>query len=242
MNKMVALWAHPRSRSTVLERVFIERSDFEVFHEPFAHIAFNSDSEIPYDDLNCGLPTTYDGVKDLLRSARIQKNVFHKDMCYHCIDDLKADPTFLLEQENIFLIREPASTVISHHAIYPDMPIEAIGHKALYEIFCYLTKLTGKIPYLINADKLAVDPVGTVKALCEYLELPFLPDSLRWEAKCPPQWKAWRSWHKEAESSTEIVSQNISSPDMGMIEENPRLHNYYEYHRPFYERMNQFAK
>lgn len=56
MNRMIALWAHPRSRSTVLERVFIERGDFEVFHEPFAHVAFNERSAIPHDDLNCGLP------------------------------------------------------------------------------------------------------------------------------------------------------------------------------------------
>jgi hypothetical protein len=42
MNKLVGLWAHPRSRSTVLERVFIERGDFEVFHEPFAHMAFSA--------------------------------------------------------------------------------------------------------------------------------------------------------------------------------------------------------
>lgn len=47
MNRMIALWAHPRSRSTVLERVFIERGDFEVFHEPFAHVAFNERSAIP---------------------------------------------------------------------------------------------------------------------------------------------------------------------------------------------------
>jgi hypothetical protein len=36
--KPVALWAVPRSRSisTAFERVFVERDDFEVFHEPFS--------------------------------------------------------------------------------------------------------------------------------------------------------------------------------------------------------------
>lgn len=63
MNRMIGLWAHPRSRSTVLERVFIERGDFEVFHEPFAHMAFSEDSAIPSDEWDHSLPTTYQGIK-----------------------------------------------------------------------------------------------------------------------------------------------------------------------------------
>src|SRR5215216_5749512 len=34
--KPVALWAVPRSISTAFERVFVERGDFKVFHEPFS--------------------------------------------------------------------------------------------------------------------------------------------------------------------------------------------------------------
>jgi hypothetical protein len=30
------LWAVPRSISTAFERVFVERDDFEVLHEPFS--------------------------------------------------------------------------------------------------------------------------------------------------------------------------------------------------------------
>jgi len=35
-NKPVALWSVPRSISTAFERVFVERDDFEVLHEPFS--------------------------------------------------------------------------------------------------------------------------------------------------------------------------------------------------------------
>ena len=82
MNRMVALWAHPRSRSTVLERVFIERGDFEVFHEPFSHMAFDEYSAIPHGDLNGGLPRDYEAIKALLRNARQRSSVLHKDMCH----------------------------------------------------------------------------------------------------------------------------------------------------------------
>lgn len=242
MNKMIALWAHPRSRSTVLERVFIERKDFEVFHEPFAHMAFDQNSAIPSDNLDCGLPNSYDAIKALLRSARQRSHVFHKDMCYHCLDDLKDDRTFLLEQENIFIIREPGRSILSHFAIFPNMPLNAIGHKALYEIFCVVTQLTGKIPYVINADDLARNPDDTLRRLCDHLELEFLPHALSWDKACPPQWLPWKSWHTDAENSTQITTTSAVDFDAQALKRIPRLLAYYDYHRPFYERMNQFTR
>lgn len=241
MNRMIALWAHPRSRSTVLERVFIERGDFEVFHEPFAGVAFDEHSAIPHDDLDCGLPRTYEGVKSLLRATLQTSNVFHKDMCYHCLDELKADPQFLLEQQSVFIIREPARAIVSHFAMFEQMPLNAIGHQALYEIFCLITKLSGKIPYVVNGDELARRPEETVRRLCDHLQLEFRPQALSWEPSCPAQWKAWRSWHKEAECSTGIVAPSDTF-DEQPLKSHPHLMAYYQVHRPFYERMNQFAQ
>jgi hypothetical protein len=240
VNRMIALWAHPRSRSTVLERVFIERGDFEVFHEPFAHMAFNEQSAIPHDDLDCGLPRTYEGVKSLLRESRENRPVLHKDMCYHCLDELKADPDFLLEQQNVFIIREPARSIVSHFAMFAQMPLQAIGHKALYEIFCRVTRLTGKIPYVINGDDLANRPEATLRRLCDHLQLEFIPEAMNWQPSCPLQWQAWRSWHKEAERSSGIVACPADF-DEQPLKTHPHLMTYYQAHRPFYERMNQFV-
>jgi len=241
MNRMIALWAHPRSRSTVLERVFIERGDFEVFHEPFAHMAFDEQSAIPHDNLDCGLPRDYTSIKSLLRRTRLTRDVFHKDMCYHCLDELKADPEFLLEQQNVFIIREPGRTIVSHHAMFAQMPLHAIGHQALYEIFCRVTKLTGKIPYVVNGDDLANRPEDTLRRLCDHLQLEFFPEALSWEASCPTQWQAWRSWHKDAETSTRILPARDDF-DEKRLSAYPHLMAYYQVHRPFYERMNQFAQ
>ncbi|WP_397452275.1 sulfotransferase family protein [Pseudomonas sp. NA-150] len=241
MNRMIALWAHPRSRSTVLERVFIERGDFLVFHELFAHMAFDQHSAIPSDNLDCGLPTTYETIKTKLRLARQDGHVFHKDMAYHCLDDLKADPDFLLEQQHVFIIREPGRSILSHFAIFPQMPLAAIGHQALHELFCQLSHLTGKIPWVINADDLARHPVETVHRLCDYLELEFLPHAMSWDKACPPQWLPWRSWHKDAEDSTRISAPSDEAFDPQLLAQYPQMKAYYDYHRPFYERMNQFA-
>jgi Sulfotransferase domain len=241
MNRMIALWAHPRSRSTVLERVFIERGDFEVFHEPFSHMAFDQHSAIPSDNLDCGMPTTYEGVKAMLRSARQRGHVLHKDMGYHCLDELKVDPAFLVEQEHIFIIRDPGRSIVSHFAMFPNMPLKAIGFEALFDVFCRVAVLSGKIPYVINADDLARQPEATVRRLCEHLELDYLPDALRWEKTCPPQWLPWRRWHTAAENSTHIVAPANEEVDEQLLKQYPRMKAYYDHHRPFYERMNQFT-
>lgn len=242
MNKMVGLWAHPRSRSTVLERVFIERGDFEVFHEPFAHMAFSEASAIPSDEWDHSAPTTYQGIKAQLLEAKGRGNVFHKDMCYHCLDDLKVDREFLAQQHNIFIIREPASSIVSHYRVHPDMPLHAIGHKALYEIFCVVTELTGNVPYVINADDLAAEPERIIRSLCDYLHIEFLPHAMTWKRECPPQWKTWRRWHVAAENSERIVCSDPQQVDMDMLERSPKLKDLYEYHRPFYARMNAFCR
>jgi hypothetical protein len=240
MNRMIALWAHPRSRSTALERVFIERGDFDVFHEPFAHSVFDKHSAIPHGDLNGAMPRDYEGIKSMLRQARQHTSVFHKDMAYHCVDALKDDPEFLLEQQNIFIIREPARAILSHYAVYPQMPMHAIGHQALYEIFCEVTRLTGKIPYVINAEELANRPEESLRRLCDHLQLEYMPQALSWAPACPERWKAWRNWHTEVENSTTITAGNDDFDDEP-LRADLRLMTYYRLHQPFYERMNQFT-
>ena len=37
MHDIIFLWSHPRSLSTVMQRVMLERGDFRNFHEPFIY-------------------------------------------------------------------------------------------------------------------------------------------------------------------------------------------------------------
>jgi hypothetical protein len=45
-DKPIALWAVPRSISTAFERVFVEREDSEVFHEPFSASYYHGEGRI----------------------------------------------------------------------------------------------------------------------------------------------------------------------------------------------------
>jgi hypothetical protein len=44
--KPIALWAVPRSLSTAFERVFVERDDLEVLHEPFSASYYYSEERL----------------------------------------------------------------------------------------------------------------------------------------------------------------------------------------------------
>lgn len=241
MKTLIALWAHPRSRSTALERVFMERGDFQVFHEPFSFMHYSNASTLPHEDLNCGYPITYEGIKAMILEKTHEWNVFHKDMPYHCLHDLISDHEFLLCQKHVFIIRDPLSALQSYHSLYPDMPRESGGYDSLYEIFRIVNELTKSIPYVINAEYFAQNPESTIKSLCEHLDIEFLPHSLNWKKRSPEQWQAWKAWHKDAEEST-CISKSIGNIySLENLNRNPSLYAYYEYHLPFYERLNHFA-
>ncbi len=80
MNKMVGLWAHPRSRSTVLERVFIERGDLKCSTSPSRTWRFPRRRRSCSDEWDHSAPTTYQGIKAQPLEAKGRGNVFHKDM------------------------------------------------------------------------------------------------------------------------------------------------------------------
>ena len=116
MHPSIALWSHPRSMSTALERSFIERGDFKVFHEAFAYVFFMHEERaaIPHKKPDPDHPLTYPDIKQMMESARHERPVFHKDFPYHCLDHLLDDPEYLLGQVNTFLVRDPEEAVLSH--------------------------------------------------------------------------------------------------------------------------------
>ena len=68
----IALWTHPRSVSTAFERYFLERRDFQVFHEEFAAVyqGNSSRAKLPHADLPPSGPGDYVGVRDRMEQTR----------------------------------------------------------------------------------------------------------------------------------------------------------------------------
>ena len=119
----------------------------------------------------------------------------------------------------------------------PDVTCEEIGYEHLFKLFRRVADLNNnQPPVVITAEDLEDNPEGTVKAYCNAVGIPFLPESLTWEQREPEEWRSWEEWHKDAIASTGI-QKDMEKFDMS-IDDVPKLRSYYEYNLPFYEALN----
>ena len=82
-SKPVALWAVPRSISTAFERVFVEREDFEVLHEPFSASYYYGEDRLSDRFANAEPKAEYSYARVLEDIFRPREHrVFLKDMAY----------------------------------------------------------------------------------------------------------------------------------------------------------------
>lgn len=240
MHKSIALWSHPRSMSTALERSFIERRDFKVFHEAFAYVFFMHEERaaIPHKNPDPSHPLTYPEIKRMMEDARLEGPVFHKDFPYHCLDHLLDDPDYLRGQVNTFLIRDPEEAVLSHATVHPGLTREVLGYEQLARTFDAVRDLTGTTPVVVNAADLATRPEATLAAYCDAVGIPFLPEALHWSAGEQPQWSTWSGWHTDV-----AASNGISAPQRSYrftYGTRPDLREFEQYSRPFYEHLDQY--
>ena len=76
MHKIIPLWVHPRSLSTPMERIMMERGEFKIFHEPFAYVYYVDDKKAaeppdwPFDPEH---PKTYPDIKKRILEAAQEK-------------------------------------------------------------------------------------------------------------------------------------------------------------------------
>ena len=132
MHPIIALWCHPRSRSTAMERVLIETEVFEVFHEPFSYYHYLEKEHRPFPNFHpeAHHPQTFDGIKDMILKAAETKPVFFKDMSYYVSDRFNSDESFFKRIKNTFLVRDPAAAFLSYLKLDDEFTVEEAGIEA----------------------------------------------------------------------------------------------------------------
>lgn len=237
MNKIIALWTHPRTISTAFERVMMERGDMKILHEPFSYhyYVFGENASIPQEFEDPDHPRTYPEIRDMIVREGEENSIFFKDMCAHCDTELVQDDQFLKRLTNTFLIRDPAKAIASYYAMNQDVTSQEIGLAQVARVFDRIREVTGEMPVVIDADDLENDPEGTVKAYSEAAGIPFMPESLTWEAEHKPEWDIWKKWHADAAKSTGI-QKNMETFAV-TIDNSDHLRAYYEEHLPHYEKL-----
>src|SRR3712207_1714774 len=203
--KPIALWAVPRSISTAFERVFVEREDFEVLHEPFSASYYYSRDRLSYrySEVEPEEQHNYENVLREVLKPR-DRRAFVKDMAYHAKGLIGSG--FLSNFVNTFIIRDPKYVIASLHKKWPDFTLEETGFEQIYNLFRYATEVNGEEVVVVDAMSFSENPAGILAAYCEHLGVPFNQDSLSWESREVRRWESWGGGHSEDRESTRLNS------------------------------------
>ncbi|ORE90587.1 hypothetical protein [Aurantimonas sp. 22II-16-19i] len=232
--KVIALWTHPRAMSTALERYFIERADFQVFHEAFSYV-YMQRGALPHARLESGHPRDYRGVRELIENARRSGSVFHKDMCYHVPGDLLEDAAFLRDRVHVFLVRNPEDAILSLATVHPHVGFDTLGYAEMPLLYSRVREACDRAPFVIDAADLTENPEATIRALCGYAEIDFDPAALSWQPGMRSEWQSWEAWHT-AVAETEAIGRPARNYSVS-YDTHPHLLRMRGYCEPFYRFM-----
>jgi Sulfotransferase domain len=208
----IALWAVPRSLSTAFERVFVERDDLEVLHEPFSAAYYYGPDRLSerYADEAPKPENSYESVLAEVFRPR-ERRLFLKDMPYQAKGVMSR--VFISRFTNTFIIRDPKYVLSSLYKMWPDFTLEETGFEQIYWAFRYAEE-AGQDPVVVDAMTFSEHPVGILSVYCERVGVPFRPDALSWEPGEVEKWKSWEGWHEAAQQSTGIERAERRDPEL----------------------------
>jgi hypothetical protein len=236
---VIAMWAHPRAVSTAFLRMMAERGDVTVVHEPLVLLTDHGQVELPGTDGGTTTVRTTGDLLDRLTELGTMGPVFFKDTLEYHYQYLFDHPEAVAGFRHTFIVREPARTIASHHAVKPELACHEVGYEHQYALFELAWKTTGNRPVVISAERLLQDPAPVVEAYCAAVGLPYLPKALTWKPGERAEWQQNRRWHLDA-----IASAGFRLPEKEYpvtVENDERLRGYYEHHLPYYERLIEHA-
>ncbi len=210
--KVINLISGPRNLSTALMYSFAQREDTTVLDEPF----------YGYYLQNASLENEHPSQKEILQSMELKEqkivrainslsekqHVFVKGMAHHYLTDT---PNFILDWENVILIRHPKKLIASFSKVIHEPTLNDIGIKKASELFLFL-KENGKTPIVIDSDELLKNPEIYLKKLCDLLDIPFSEKMLQWKKGGIPEDGIWaKHWYGNVHHSEGFAIQKSSS-------------------------------
>ena len=241
MQKILALWATPRSTSTAFEWMMRMRGDMTCFHEPFGEAWYQGEDARwprikPDSPRTAGL--TFDSVWQTLILAAQKGPTFSKDFP-HYIEHLWTDD-FLEYFNHSFLIRDPAKVTTSMYKHWPDFVLKEAAFVEQRALFDRLCDKNGSAPPVIDSDDLLEKPHGIVEAYCNATGIPFIAEALSWESGDREEvgWYDGGSWHDNLRDSAGLKPQARKYID---ISDAPaRVQEIYATCLPHYEQLYQY--
>lgn len=241
---IIALWSHPRSMSTAMERIMRERGDLDCLHEPFMYDYYvhRAVRVMPHFEVQPDHPVAYRDIRDMILGRAEKAPVFFKDMSYYVMPHLLEDAAFSDRLTHVFLIRDPIASIPSYHRLDPDLTLDEVGLEAQAQHFAALTA-QGGTPLVVAAEEVRADAEGVIGALWARIGLPPAPQAFDWQREVPRDWAQVGGWHGDVSAARGI---RPASPDElaeqarkfdALAARAPHLRGYLDHHRPFYRQL-----
>ncbi|MEH6410847.1 MAG: HAD family hydrolase [Hyphomonas sp.] len=191
--RRIAMWSGPRNMSTTMMRSFGARADCTAVDEPFyaAWLVAAGETHPMQAEILASQPNDPHGVADRLLAplpdgATVQ---FQKQMTHHLLPEFPLD--WAAHCDHAFLIRHPARVIASYARKMDDVSLEAIGFPQQARLFDEMRARTGKVPPVIDSDRVLADPHAVLARLCSVLEIPWDEGMLAWQPGPKPEDGAW---------------------------------------------------
>lgn len=222
-HKKIFLIGPPRSLSTAFLRMMSERGDFTIINEP-ACCVFNK-HHYPHSQMiyKSDAATNYHEARATIEKAAQNNPIFIKEMSFAFEEFIDAEPDLLSDPNNyfVFLVRDPHPGIISYYKKIAPQALDYIvadleqltGYQALYNSFKTVQNKAFNQPGIIHAEQLYTNAPHTVRAFCEYVNIPFQQEHLHWnsldkEFSGTKEWNENKKqeftqhWHRDALLST----------------------------------------
>ncbi len=234
--RILVLWATPRSTSTAFEWMMRMRGDFVCLHEPFGPAYYRGDDRrTTRPDENPPDPgRTYASTWREIKAARASGRVFSKDFPNYIMHI--ADGDFLDHFQHTFLIRDPAKVLASMYTHWDEFTMDEASFEDLHRMFDLVVERYAEIPPVIDSDDLLADAAALVRSYCEAVGIEFLPAALEWEQgeREEVRWYGGE-WHDILQASTGLQRQ--STEYRARIEDVPFLQEMYARCKPHYDAL-----
>lgn len=236
MTKRINVISGPRNISTALMYAFANRDDTTVVDEPmYAYFLHKTDDDHPAkEQVIASQPIEIGQVKEKLFFQEVSSPIyFLKGMAKHYIE---MDYKFLLDLENVFLVRDPRQLISSFVKVIPNPKMKDIGLKREWEIFNYLLG-RDKESIVLDSNQVLENPNAQLKNLCHHLDIPFSEKMLHWESGPKAYDGVWAPyWYENVHNSTGFGPANRSKPELP-----DSLLDLYEESNYYYEKLIQYS-
>ncbi len=210
--KVINLISGPRNLSTAIMYSFAQREDTTVLDEPFyGYYLQNASLENKHpsqEEILQTMELKEEKVVDTINTLSKKNDVFVKGMAHHY---LTKTPKFILNWENVILIRHPKKLIASFAKVIHSPSLNDIGIKKAAELFLFL-KQNKNTPIVIDSDELLKNPETYLKKLCLLLNISYSEKMLQWKKGGITEDGIWaKHWYANVHNSEGFSLQKSSN-------------------------------